>query len=89
MGLWQNWRRVNAWRKQRRVQTAFALSLALLAPVLVIFTYLVLRPTAGSVSNDVIRLVLLADFVYVLVVAALVANRVFAMITARSKKTAG
>lgn len=89
MGLWQRWKRLNTWRKKRRVQNAFAICLGLLAPILVILTYFVLRPTAGSVSNDAIRAVLLADLVYVLVVAALVANRIFGMITARSRKTAG
>ncbi len=83
------WRWVNAWRKKRRVQNAFALSLALLAPVLIFITYWVLRPTSGSVSNDAIRLVLLCDFVYVLLVAALVARRILQMLSARSAKTAG
>ncbi|MBC6442122.1 MAG: PAS domain-containing sensor histidine kinase [Rhodobacteraceae bacterium] len=89
MGLWQYWRRLNTWRKKRRIQTAFAIILVLLAPLLVAVTYVVLRPMNGSVSNDMIRLVLLADLIYMLVVAALVANRVFRMIAARSRKTAG
>ncbi|MEM7440424.1 MAG: PAS domain-containing sensor histidine kinase [Pseudomonadota bacterium] len=89
MGLWQIYRQLNAWRKTRRAQTAFTIALAVLAPVLVTMTYIVLRPTQGSVSNDIIRTVLLADFIYVLVVAAAVGNRVFAMITARSRKAAG
>ena len=88
MGLWQTWRKANSWRKKRRVQTAFTLSLALIAPVLVFVTYFVLRP-ASEQTNDVIRGVLLLDFIYVLVVAALIANRIFGMMTARSKKTAG
>lgn len=89
MNLGKQWRRLNAWRKQRRVQTIFAISLALLAPTLVLTTYLVLRATNGSVSNDLIRFVLLLDFIYVLVVAALVGQRILRMMTARSKKTAG
>lgn len=60
-----------------------------MAPLLVLFTYLVLRASNGSVSNDLIRFVLLLDFVYVLVVAALVGQRILRMMTARSKKTAG
>lgn len=89
MNLGKTWRQINAWRKQRRVQTIFAISLALLAPALVLTTYLVLRATNGSVSNDLIRFVLLLDFIYVLVVAALVGQRILRMMTARSKKTAG
>ncbi|WP_069299981.1 sensor histidine kinase [Neptunicoccus sediminis] len=83
------WRRLNTWRKRRRVQTVFAISLALLAPILVFTTYFVLRATNGSVSNDLIRFVLLCDFVYVLVVAALVSQRILRIVTARNKKTAG
>ncbi len=89
MNFGKLWRRLNAWRKLRRVQTIFALSLALLAPILVLSTYLVLRATNGSVSNDSIRFVLLLDFIYVLVVAALVGQRILRMMNNRSKKTAG
>ena len=83
------WKRLNAWRKKRRVQNAFAISLALLAPVLVILTYVVLQSSTRSVSNQGIRLVFLCDFVYVLLVAALVARRILQMLSARSAKTAG
>ncbi|MCP5088867.1 MAG: PAS domain-containing sensor histidine kinase [Rhodobacteraceae bacterium] len=83
------WRRVNAWRKKRRVQNAFALSLALLAPVLVFLTYYVVQDNEASFSNRAIRLVLLCDFVYVLSVAALVLRRILQMLSARNAKTAG
>jgi len=89
MNIGSSWRRLNAWRKQRRVQNIFAVSLALLAPILVLTTYMVLRASNGSVSNDLIRFVLLLDFIYVLVVAALVGQRILRMMTARSKKAAG
>ncbi|MEJ6707400.1 MAG: PAS domain-containing sensor histidine kinase [Amylibacter sp.] len=89
MNLGSSWRRLNAWRKQRRVQNIFAVSLALLAPILVLTTYMVLRASNGSVSNDRIRFVLLLDFIYVLVVASLVGQRILQMMTARSKKAAG
>ena len=89
MNIGSSWRLLNAWRKQRRVQNIFAVSLALLAPILVLTTYMVLRASNGSVSNDLIRFVLLLDFIYVLVVAALVGQRILRMMTARSKKAAG
>ena len=89
MNIGSSWRRLNAWRKQRRVQNIFAVSLALLAPILVLTTYMVLRASNGSVSNDLIRFVLLLDFIYVLVVASLVGQRILRMMTARSKKAAG
>ncbi len=83
------WKRINVWRKQRRIRNLFALSLALFAPVLIFANYYVLRSSSGDSSNDAIRLVLLFDLVYVLVVAALVAQRIFSMISARNAKTAG
>ncbi|MCP5073976.1 MAG: PAS domain-containing sensor histidine kinase [Rhodobacteraceae bacterium] len=83
------WRRLNTWRKKRRVQNAFALSLALLAPALVFLTYYVVQDSDVSVSNRAIRLVLLCDFVYVLLVAALVLRRILQMLSARNAKTAG
>ena len=89
MDVGKLWQRTNSWRKKRRVQTILAISLALFAPFLVFITFMVLRMTNGSVSNDPIRFVLLLDFIYVLVVAALVGQRILRMITARSKKTAG
>ena len=89
MNIGQLWQLTNTWRRQRRVQTILAISLALLAPLLVFITFMVLRATNGSVSNDLIRFVLLLDFIYVLVVAVLVSQRILHMITARSKKTAG
>ncbi|MBV1864326.1 MAG: PAS domain-containing sensor histidine kinase [Rhodobacteraceae bacterium] len=65
------------------------MSMALIAPLLILANYLVLRPASGDISNDTIRLVLLLDLVYVLVIAALVAQRIFGMINARNAKTAG
>jgi two-component system nitrogen regulation sensor histidine kinase NtrY len=89
MNIGKLWRQINSWRKKRRVQTIFAISLALLAPVLILVTFLIVRSTNGSVSNDLIRFVLLLDFVYVLLVAALVGQRILHLMIARSKKTAG
>ena len=83
------WKRLTIWRKQRRVQNLFAMLVALIAPLLVLANYLVLRPASGDISNDTIRLVLLLDLIYVLVIAALVAQRIFGMINARNAKTAG
>ena len=89
MDIGNLWQRTNSWRKKRRVQTFLAISLALFAPFLVFITFMVLRSTNGSVSNDLIRFVLLLDFIYVLVVGALVGQRILRMMIARSKKTAG
>ncbi len=83
------WRRLNLWRKSRRAQSFFAMVMALIVPVLVFANYYVLRPSSGGVSNDQLRLVLLLDLIYMLVLAAMVAQKVMRIINARNAKTAG
>jgi len=77
------------WRRLRGVRNAATVLLVMLAPVLVILTITALRPLDQTGRAEVLRLILLADIIYVLVVAALVASRVFAMIVARRAKSAG
>ena len=84
-----NWARLNRLRRQRRVQNAATLGLVLLGPVLAVATFLVLGPMDQGASALSLRLVLLADFIYVLVVAALVLSRVAKMVAARRARSAG
>ncbi len=81
--------RLRRLRRQRRVQNALTLGLVLLGPVLAIATFLVLGPLDQGASAIGLRSVLLADLVYVLLVAALVIQRVARMIAARRAKSAG
>ncbi len=81
--------KLNRLRRMRRVQNAATLGLVLLGPVLAVLTFLILGPLDRSATAFSLRLVLLADLVYVLVVAALVAARVGSMIIARRRKSAG
>ena len=76
-------------RRQRRFQSAANLALFVLGPVLAFVTFLILGPLEEGASSPNLRLVLLADLVYVLVVAALVLQRVVQMISARRAKSAG
>lgn len=76
-------------RRQRRVQTAMTLGLVVLGPVLVIATLLVLGPLNDGASSSSLRVILLADFVYALVVASLVMARVMRMIADRRRQSAG
>ncbi|WP_245752555.1 sensor histidine kinase NtrY-like [Poseidonocella pacifica] len=73
----------------RRLRTAVTVGLVLLGPALVIATFLVLGPMDLGHASRGLRVVLLADMVYVIVVAALVAQRVVRMIAARRDRASG
>ncbi|MBC7165604.1 MAG: PAS domain-containing sensor histidine kinase [Roseovarius sp.] len=73
----------------RRLRGWAALGLVLLGPVLAVLTYLVMGPLDRGSGSDVLRLVLLADMIYVLVVAGLVLQRVARMVAARRSRSAG
>ena len=77
------------WRRQRRVQNAATLSLVVLGPALAAATFWVMGPLDQGASSLLLRLVLLADLVYALVVAALVSFRVARMVSARRARSAG
>ncbi|NJM82631.1 MAG: PAS domain-containing sensor histidine kinase [Tabrizicola sp.] len=83
------WARISRLRRQRRVQTALTLGLVLLGPLLAVATFLAMGPFDQGASSPYLRLILLADLVYVLVVAALVLARVSRMISDRRSKSAG
>ncbi|MDF0602054.1 PAS domain-containing sensor histidine kinase [Psychromarinibacter sp. C21-152] len=84
-----SWERLSRIRRQRRVQNAATLGLVILGPLLAAATFLVLGPLDQGASALSLRLVLLADLIYVMVVAALVLQRVAAMIAARRARSAG
>ncbi|MEC7965678.1 MAG: HAMP domain-containing protein, partial [Pseudomonadota bacterium] len=71
------------------MQNIATFCLVVLAPVLVIATYLVLGPLDQGASSFSLRVILLADFVYAMLVAALVLQRIVALIAARRAKSAG
>lgn len=73
-------------RKWRMVAT---IGLVLLGPVLAVATFTILGPLAESVASPSLRLILLADLVYILAVAALVLYRVAKMVAARRARSAG
>jgi len=83
------WERISRLRRLRRLQTWAALGLVILGPVLALLTYLLLGPLDQGTSSNALRLVLLADLVYVLMVAGLVLQRVVRMIAARRSQSAG
>ena len=76
-------------RRRRRVRNAATLGLVVLGPVLAVCTFLILGPFDRGASAPSLRLVLLADLVYVIVVAALVLAQIARLISARRAKSAG
>ncbi len=89
MAQGNTWLRLNRLRKRRRVQTWATLGLVVLGPMLAIATFLTLGPLNQTANSPSLRLVLLADLVYILVVATLVLARVARMIAARRARSAG
>ncbi len=85
----RNWAKISRLRRLRRVQTTATIGLVVLGPVLALATFLILGPLDKGAAATSLRMILLADFVYVLVVAALVLQRVVALIAARRAKSAG
>ncbi len=76
-------------RRLQRFQNVATIGLVGLGPILAFFTFLVLGPLDQGASALSLRLVLLADLVYVLVVATLVFGTVARMIAARRARSAG
>ena len=83
------WEKFSRLRRLRRYQNAATIGLVVLGPVLVLATFLVLGPLDATSSTIALRLVLLADLVYALVISALVLMRIASMIAARRARSAG
>lgn len=76
--------------RSRRFRNVSTLVLFVLGPILAVLTFLVISgPVTRGPDSALFRIILLFDLVYVLVVAALVLNRIFVMISARRAKSAG
>ncbi|MGV6848271.1 MAG: ATP-binding protein [Marinibacterium sp.] len=83
------WAAFGRWRTARRTQNFATLVLVLLGPVLALVTYLVLGPFGLGAASPALRAILLADLVYVIVVATLVLAQVARLIAARRARSAG
>ena len=81
--------RLSRLRRQRRMQTGMAFALVLLGPILAVLTFLALGPFNQGATSPFLRLILLADLVYVLIVLALVTARVLRMVADRRSQSAG
>ncbi len=83
------WERLSRMRRTRRVQTATTFGLVFLGPVLAVATFLALGPFSQGATSPALRLIFLADLVYILVVAALVMARVARLVADRRSQSAG
>ncbi|WP_415254995.1 ATP-binding protein [Sulfitobacter sp.] len=81
--------RLERLRRVRRYRNLATLGLVVLGPVLAIITYLILGPLEQGGNTPSLRLILLTDLVYILLVAALVFIQVGRLIAARRAKSAG
>ncbi|RMD47071.1 MAG: PAS domain-containing sensor histidine kinase [Alphaproteobacteria bacterium] len=73
----------------RRLQTVAAVAVAVLGPVLAVLTALAVAQVEQGRSALWLRLIVLADIVYVLALAALVLTRLARVIAARRARSAG
>jgi two-component system nitrogen regulation sensor histidine kinase NtrY len=76
-------------KRQKRLQTAGMVGLVVLGPVLALATFLALGPLGQGADSNALRLVLLCDLVYFLILATLVLMRLASMIAARRARSAG
>ena len=81
--------RLSRLRRQRQMQTGMTLGLVFLGPLMAVATFLALGPLGQTASSNWLRLILLADLIYVLALAALVLRRVMQMVSDRRRQSAG
>jgi two-component system nitrogen regulation sensor histidine kinase NtrY len=81
--------RLARWRSRHNLQQVAFWTLVVLGPLLAFATFAVLTEMQWLGGGRMLRPVLLADFVYALVVAGFVGRRVAEMIAARRRKSAG
>lgn len=84
-----SWDSVARLRRLRRVQNSATIGLGILGPFLALGTYLVLGPLDQGSSTISLRLILLADLIYVIVLATLVLSALTRMVAARRAQSAG
>ena len=74
---------------RRQIQNLITLSLVFIGPILAAFTVLTLGPLNQNINSTVLRLILLADLIYILLVAALILLRVMRIMAERRLEFAG
>ena len=75
--------------QSRQIQNFVTLSLVFIGPILAAFTVLTFGPLNQNINSTVLRLILLADLFYILLVATLVLRRVMRIMAERRLEFAG
>jgi len=83
------WLALDRWRKSRRARNLSTFGLVFLGPLLAVVTYLVIGPLNQGSASPSLRLILLADLVYILSIAVLVLTQILRLRAARRSKSAG
>ncbi len=83
------WDRLSRLRRMRLYQTLTTFALVVAGPVLALLTFLALGPMNQGAASPLLRVILLADLVYVLSLATLVIARLARMIADRRSQSAG
>ncbi|MFC3059570.1 sensor histidine kinase NtrY-like [Paenirhodobacter populi] len=83
------WDRLSRLRRQRRVQNTLTIGLTLLGPLLALLTFLVMGPLQQGADSNALRLILLADFIYFLLLAGMIVMRLMQMLAARRARASG
>jgi len=83
------WIRYSNLRKLKRLQSYFTIILIVLGPVLAVATYLLLGPFDTGSRSTALRVILMCDLVYVLLIIGLLFQRIMAIIAQRRRKSAG
>ncbi len=81
--------RVAGLRRNRRVRSFATIGLIVLAPILALATYLAFRPLSELTDPTARTFILLADFVYILVIATLVLRELARIVASRRAESAG
>jgi len=83
------WIRYSNLRKLKRLQSYFTFILIVLGPVFAVVTYLLLGPLDTGSRGTALRIILMCDLVYVLLIIRLLFQRIMAIIAQRRRKSAG
>ena len=81
--------RLGRWQNSRLLRSYLLIFLVAIGPVLALTTTLLLGAFDGPANPGLLRIVLLADVVYTLIIATFVARRIVRIIAARRSRSAG